>query len=105
MLLFIIQIMIKVGNVCIQLFQSVNRNKNSIFCITCQKTMSCTYQDTGDVKQHIGENAHKRKVKARKENRKLNYLKKTSSISDVQIRDKVLSISFVVQHNTYFFNC
>ena len=33
--------------------------------------MSCTYQDIGDVKQYIEENARKRQVKTRKENRKL----------------------------------
>ena len=33
--------------------------------------MSCRYQDIGDVKQYIGENAQKRQVKTRKENRKL----------------------------------
>lgn len=76
----------------------VNGNKNPFFCIPCQKTMSYAHQGIGGVKQHDGGKAYKRMVKTLKENHKINYQKKTSSISDVQIRAKVLDTDFIVQH-------
>ena len=79
----------------------VNGNTGKFYCIPCKKSVSCTHQGLGDVKQHCLGKAHIQNVNAIAQSRKISF-KPANTNDEKQIRAEVLHTNFIVQHNISF---
>ena len=79
----------------------VNGNTGAFCCIPCKKSVSCTHQGLGDVKQHCLGKAHIQNVNAIAQSRKISF-KPANTNDEKQIRAEVLHTNFIVQHNISF---
>ena len=72
------------------------------FASHAKKNLSCSDMGIGDLKQHVEGKSQKSMAETLAKNRKIDFKKKSSSISDTQIRAEVLHTNFIVQHNISF---
>ena len=78
----------------------VNGSKGAFYCIPCKKSVSCTHQGLGDVKQHCADKTHRKNAAAITQSRKITFTRPVSA--DKQICAEVLNTSSIVQHNISF---
>ena len=78
----------------------VNGKKGAFYCIPCIKSVSCTHQGLGDVKEHCTGKTHQKISAAITQSRKITFTKPVHD--DRQIRAEVLHTNFIVQCNISF---